>query len=78
MTYTTSVVQTRVAIRFFIYPMGRIRVCKIRFVRIEEIAENLVWYARKKQAGVRKHLSDSIYTRVKQTVKKQMRLFFEP
>ena len=28
---------------FFIYPMGRIRVCEIRFV---STAENLVWYAR--------------------------------
>ena len=33
---------------FFIYPTGRISVYKIRFVSISANAENLVWYARKK------------------------------
>ena len=35
-SYTTNVLTTRVVIRFFIYPTGRIRVCKIRFVSTGE------------------------------------------
>ena len=34
--YTTNVLTTRVVNRFFIYPMGRIRACKIRFVSTGE------------------------------------------
>ena len=31
----------------FIYPTGRIRVCKMRFVSTGENRGNIVWYARK-------------------------------
>ena len=33
---------------FYIYSMGRIRihVCKVRFVSMVKIVENLIWYAR--------------------------------
>ena len=34
--YPTYVLTTRVVISFFIYPMGQIRVCKIRFVSTGE------------------------------------------
>ena len=37
---------------FFIYPTGRISVCKISCVSTGKIAENLVWYARNNYSDI--------------------------